>query len=274
MLSSLSVMRKNPAWKIFWEDEQLIASGGGDEIFLIDGINSEDGHKLFEAYSVDNFDSLKSGSPELENVLNRLLKAKILFYTATSKQGSQLKIKLFWLGAEHGELLKILIEVLQRDGEFIISNNNFDLALYIRTTGKLGDFLQTYSPDQIPHLFADLAYNHTISLGPVVFFGQTACLSCFSLRLMHSWGDAEPPSEPYILRNATLSAGIILQALKQNFGSDSAPELIETAFSFNLKNWSCQKDPVFRLPWCKVCFPENLSLKAKPYPLAWTENII
>ena len=75
-----------------------------------------------------------------------------------------------------------------------------DLLLMIRTNRQLKDVLQDYDKITVPHLYVDLAYSNTISIGPLVYKNDTACLGCYIGRLAKNWGDMVPADEPQIHR--------------------------------------------------------------------------
>src|SRR5206468_1396254 len=93
-----------------------------------------------------------------------------------------------------GKLEKALIDRLQFNETDI---KKADLLILIRTRESLSGFIDEYEYLNIdkPHLFLDLAYEHTVSLGPLVFPGLTSCVACLKGRIESRWGDHLPPPE-------------------------------------------------------------------------------
>src|SRR5919198_1421400 len=79
-----------------------------------------------------------------------------------------------------------------------------DVTLLVRTGGRLIDV-----PAMVGiHLFIDVSYHHTVSLGPLVFPGDSACVGCLSGRIGRYWGDPHPPRKPAMRRETRLVAAL------------------------------------------------------------------
>jgi hypothetical protein len=131
------------------------------------------------------------------------------------------------------------------------------------------DLLENYGEIKVPHLFVDLAYDHTVSIGPLVFPGETACLSCFVGRIIRNWGDPPPPEISNASDSAELIAAFIFECVKTFQKTGSCPELIEQVWSFNLRDFSSKYDKIFKLPWCPICFPEKTKEGTGSFELHW-----
>ena len=88
--------------------------------------------------------------------------------------------------------------------------------LFVRTDGRLADLCDDgYASLRAPHLLLDLAFDHTLCLGPLVFAGETACLACLASRVAHGWGDAAPPPRPRMAQQHMLAAGLVALAIER-----------------------------------------------------------
>ena len=144
-----------------------------------------------------------------------------------------------------------------------------DLLVIIRSSSPLTDLIEQYEEIDLPHLFVDIAYDHTISLGPLVFPGQTACLRCFVMRITRNWGDAQPPLDSGASDSTELIAALVFEQVKTFQKIGSCPELVEKSWSFNLRAMTAQTDAIFRLPWCPTCFPQGAGPEAGALSLPW-----
>lgn len=107
------------------------------------------------------------------------------------------------------------------------------------------------APVAAPHLLFDAAYHHTLTLGPLVVPGQTACLSCLFGRLEQRWGDAEPPERPRASRWTGLGAAWVAAELDSIAAGTS--RLVNRSVSFDVEAHRMREEALLRLPWCLSC---------------------
>jgi len=127
-----------------------------------------------------------------------------------------------------------------------------DLLLVIRTTAGWESALSDYAALRLhrPHLFIDMAYHHTVGVGPFVVPGETACVACLGHRVAHRWGDLSGPAQP-LVSGRPQSVAALLAAMVAAPGG--LLPLIETSVSLNLQTLASVSDKVFQLPWCPAC---------------------
>jgi bacteriocin biosynthesis cyclodehydratase domain-containing protein len=144
-----------------------------------------------------------------------------------------------------------------------------DLLVWIRTRTSLLDTLGDYATVRVPHLLVDLAYHHTLSIGPLVWPGDTACLGCFGGRIRHLWGDPTPPAAPRALAALPLAASLVQTELDVFRERGSCPALVERAVVLDLETLTTRVERVHRLPWCPFCFPPGAEHGAGSFALPW-----
>jgi hypothetical protein len=126
-----------------------------------------------------------------------------------------------------------------------------DLVIWVRTTATLAETATAAAGSPAPHLLVDAAYHHTVSLGPLVVPGETACLHCLAGRVTGRWGDPAPPPEPEVARLAPLVAGLVSVELRR--AAAGACELANRTVALDLERWRIVDETVLRLPWCAGC---------------------
>ena len=205
-------------------------------------------------------------------VISKLEKAGVIY----KKDANIALLKLVnfsvsWIGNPNQKILNLLEQFSKNSKQihFGADVNTPDILIMIRTSAKLAETMKDYGKIKYPHLFMDIAYDHTLSLGPLVFPGETACLGCFIGRVTRSWGDAEPPKLPNIGNSQELAASLILEQIRAFQKVGSCPELIEKVWTFNLVDLTTKTDNIFRLPWCPVCYPDKPREGLGSFELPW-----
>ena len=111
---------------------------------------------------------------------------------------------------------------------------------------------------RMPHLLVDCGYSHTISLGPAVYPGSSACLDCHVTRLQRRWGDPPAPAQPLVLANNVLIAGwIAAEAQRLHDGSTA---LINRTAAYDIESHRLTAGTVHRLPGCSRCDLEDATI--------------
>jgi len=174
---------KNKGWNVIFTEQQLFITKGNDETYLVDDVDIETSREFFNLYK-NNFKNLDLDNEKIYKLIKKMEVAGVIYKKRKIKE-NKIRIYLRYFEEKHKEIDKrIRDEVNLIDGiEIAESIKNSDLLILIRTNGRLVPILDKYTELKIPHLFIDLAYNHTISFGPMVFPGETACMGCFIGRI-------------------------------------------------------------------------------------------
>lgn len=268
-LSQKAELKINPNWNLLFEDDQLVIAAGADELYMVDGIPVEVGKKIYEAYQTDSLSVLDRTNAQLEDTLQKLVTAGVL-YKSAQPQAGQLQYSIRWVGSPN-EKIGSYIRQFAETGNGYSESEKPDVAVIIRTNGELKSILEDYEKFASPHLFADVGYKNHVSFGPFVIPGETACMGCFLGRIMRNWGDPPPPRIPLASEHTELIASLIFEYLSTFKQLSSCPALLERAMTFNLTTMETQSDPVFRLPWCPVCKQDAQSITGS-YELPWIKK--
>lgn len=268
------IYERSPRWNMLIEDEKLLITKGADEIYLIEELSGEDAKNLFEAYKNGKIHETKANSTDEKvlEVIAKLEKTGVIYKKSKGDVLSKpINFAVNWIGNPNQKISHLLEQFTKGSEQLQLQINSgvADLLVIIRTSAKLSEVMRDYEEIKIPHLFVDFAYDHTLSLGPLVFPSETACLGCFIGRITRNWGDAEPPQLPNISESYELIASLILEQVRTFQKMGSCPELIEKAWTLNLADLTTKTDNIFRLPWCPICYPEKPKEGLGSFELPW-----
>jgi bacteriocin biosynthesis cyclodehydratase domain-containing protein len=133
-----------------------------------------------------------------------------------------------------------------------------DLVLLVRHTSGHEPLLRRVHYDQIvaPHLYIDIAYHHTLSLGPLVLPGETACVSCLYGRLRERWGEHDPAPSPGVVSDYP---GIVEALVTHELGRIAAGDtsLVRRTVSWNLLARTSTSEILLGVAECPVCAQPN-----------------
>lgn len=135
------------------------------------------------------------------------------------------------------------------------------VVVLVRTDGALAE-LAAAAPGDTPHLVVDLAYHHTVSLGPLVVPGQTACAACLAARVAARWGDPRPPPAP-AASGAEVAAALVAHEVGKV--ADGTSLLVNRTVAVDLSSWRTVDETVLRRPGCPTCG----STRTGRVPLPW-----
>jgi hypothetical protein len=120
------------------------------------------------------------------------------------------------------------------------------LTVVVRTNASLLDAADAAADLTTPHVLVDLAYQHTVALGPSVFPGDTACLACLAGRVGTRWGDPQPPARPSAIDDAGLAGMLLARAVR-------GTALVNATVSIDLDDLSTRREALWPAPGCPSC---------------------
>ncbi len=266
MAHDVTPLKNNPRWTLFAEKGVLLLSGGADELYVVDEAKSAECiSRLTAAWQNDTAGSLLEDSV-CGAAVRQLQRIGALAPTAAMQ--SVRRLALAWLGEPQAALLAALQRQTAGMTELVFCENqaDADLLVLIRNNASWQESLRQYrdDPPRQPHLLIDAAYHHTLSVGPYVVPGDSACLACLGHRITNRWGDMPPPPQPQAAGQHELIAALILQT-----AAGKALAYLERVVSLDLQTLNSRSERVFRLPKCEVCQKDNV-LDAQGFlPLPW-----
>lgn len=244
----------NDNWQVIHENGRLLLSAGADRLFAIEDVTAETAAEILALCRRRQF-SAAGLSPAAAEIFEQLKTAGVVLNKIEPK--AKYSVGLQFAGRPDEALRTTIAAQLGRN--MILSRNaNPDLLLIIRTNQTLMELCGgDYAKISQPHLLIDLAYAHTVSLGPLVFPGDTACLGCLAGRLVTYWGDAEPPLKPAINENRALIAGLVALEVHKILGNYDR-SLANRTVAYDFADHQLQSHNLYKLPPCPVCGPGAL----------------
>ncbi|MEK8031990.1 hypothetical protein AACH06_14275 [Ideonella sp. DXS29W] len=243
-----AIWHANPQWRLDIHDDHLVVSAGADEVYLVDEAPADTLATLMQAWQDQRCGSL-ANDPVVGAAVRQLRRLGALLPADALHHTAQPRAALRWFGQPWPELES----ALQRHGWRW--DDDAALQLCVRTDASWAEMLHDYQhqPPRRTHVLLDLAYHHTLCLGPLVVPGQTACLACFGHRVAHRWGDLPPPPAP---ANRHRLAGIAaLMADHVTLGS----RCVEASLALDLRQFSITRSPAYLQPGCNVCASQRTS---------------
>lgn len=257
----------NPQWILLVQQGLLLASGGSDEIYVVDEIaNATAAERLHAAWREGVAGDLREEAA-CGAAVRQLVRMGILVpEQACAPRG---KFALRWWG----EPLAAVQADLARLAGFTTREEEADCWVILRTDASWEACLAQYKQgaNALPHLFVDVAYHHTMCVGPYVVPGETACISCMGSRVAHRWGDIALPATPRAASEPALIAALVAQLLGavQEEPSGALLHYLERVVSLNLTTLESRTERVFRLPICPVCHPDGAHNAVGKLNLPW-----
>lgn len=249
---------KDPAWVTYVHNGYLFVSAGADRVYLIDELNSEQVSRFYIGYQQNAWHSLTQ-EPACHAVIEKLVTLGALYYARPVRQA--LRVAVQWAG-EPSQIFIEWFDLLckrRADIEIVASTLlDVDLVLVIRTNDTLQNASAGTSNEVRPHLLIDLAYHSTLVVGPFVVPGQTACLGCITGRLIHLWGDMQPPEQPAMNTHIELAVAVIMEHIEIFRTRGTMNALVGNTWALDITTWESRFHPVFRLPWCPICAKRGL----------------
>ncbi len=254
----------SPAWRLEVHGGLMVASAGADEVLLLDEAPPEHHERLLQAWAGDGCAALQADA-ELGGAVRQLRRLGALLPAQALAAPAAMRAQLQWWGTP----CEPLVGALRANAwQIEAPGSAAPLVLHVRTDHSWQALLTAYAAQApaTPHLLIDLAYHHTVCLGPLVVPGQTACLACLGHRVARRWGDLPPPPAPQLLHRAAQVAALLAD------GALLGTRLLERCISLDLRALRLDTHRVFQLPDCPVCARHadpQLAGAAGALPLPW-----
>ena len=242
----------DPAWALVHDPGLLVLHAGADELFAIEDVSDAVAAELLALWREPLMDP-DVLSQEAGDVFEQLKSAGIVRNAIAPRRAYTLGLR--FAGAPDGAFTAALAAALPGRIAPHRRQRRSRSVLVVRTSGTLAELTgDGYAELATPHLLLDLAFGHTICLGPLVFAGQTACLACLGGRIAHLWGDLAPPPRPRMTDHPGLAAGLAALAVGEILLRDGR-SLVNRTVSHDFAAHAVRSASVYRLPMCPACSP-------------------
>jgi bacteriocin biosynthesis cyclodehydratase domain-containing protein len=234
-------------WNISQSAKTLVISGGADATFEIE-LDDEKSSFFSRTKNSQPF-TRRTLSAQDQRILEELVTAEIVVPVIEPRK--QLKISII------------------NDGNYVFAGNKIikivgpsespDLAIVVRTSSSYRDFVNLidYPSISIPHLFVDTAFHHTLSIGPLVFPGETACVACLQGRITKRWGDNKPPIKAKAGKSyGRLIAELVIVELERIAAGDTT--LVNKTCVWNFQDRSIKINQLLKVPLCPICTKNSI----------------
>lgn len=249
-----------PEWSIAQRGKYLIISGGADARFEIE-LESND-PSFFSALKSDTtFTRSKLGVVD-QRVLEELTAAEII--VPKLQKNKTLRVTVLGDSSELTPTANASVKV-------VTAGQDYDLSLIVRVQSTYSDLLKglDYQTITKPHLFVDAAFHHTLSIGPLVFPGETACIACLQGRVSTRWGDEAPPIKPLVTKEYGKLVSELVTAELARIAKDDTT-LTNKTITWNFRDRTTKKDLLLKVPMCPVCAQNSID-QSGALALPWSK---
>lgn len=226
-----------PEWSIVQTDDCLLIQGGADARFEIE---LEQNDPSFFSELQENQPFIRRNlSVDDQRILEELIAAEIVVPVLQTSKALRVAV----IGDQNQLALCHLKDI-----------SDAELVIIVRTNSTYSELLNDihYPEIILPHLFVDLAYHHTLSIGPLVFPGETACIACLQGRVTNRWGDEKPPTAPKMTSQYIALATELVKAEIARIAKNDT-SLTNKTVSWNFQDRSAKQDQLLKVPLCPIC---------------------
>lgn len=247
-------------WAIRQAGKSLIISGGADARYEVE---LESDQSSFFAQLKNRQFTRQELPPRDQRVLEELITAEIIVPTLAKRA----KMLVF----QTGDKLNLSLS----DSKHVAAAKTAkaaDLLVIARITSTYAGLLKQIDYPAItqPHLFVDLSFHHTFSIGPLVFPGETACIACLQGRLGTRWGDETPPPAPRAAgKYAAVARELISTELTRISSGDTS--LTNKTVSWNFQDRTVRQDQLLKVPVCPICTQNKIDASGA-LALPWVKD--
>lgn len=245
----MDYLQLSSEWRLEQKDSELYIIGGQDAIFTIDLDENE--QSLFASVKHGQKFKAKDLSPQDRIVLEQLLSAEVVKPVLNKGKFSKPKVRVV------SQLSPFVIDKSICEQVF---DDDYDLLIMVRTSETLKGFIDDYNYLDIkkPHIFLDLAYEHTISLGPLVFPGTTSCVACLKGRVDTRWGDHQPPPKARSINELAGLAKEWLTVELKNLLNNEDYLLVNKTLVMDMQSRTIISNKLLTVPLCPYCQKSEL----------------
>lgn len=239
----MSGFRLSPAWSVRRKDGGVLLTGGDDALFEVEAAGFLD--RLAEGAEIER----RTIDGEEAALFEKLVAAEIAVPVITAGPTGAIA----FVGDELPWELPLPDGLRQVDRPA-----EADLVVVVRRTSRLWEIAERAAALERLHLYIDLSFHHTVSIGPLVVPHETPCISCLAGRLSERWGESEPPADPGVARSyPRLSAALAVTEIERAVAGDGS--LAGWTAWWNLADRTARRERLLTTAACPYCRPWQAS---------------
>jgi bacteriocin biosynthesis cyclodehydratase domain-containing protein len=243
--------QRDERWQVRRDGEHLLATAGADLLLAVDDVALDVIEEIVALWQADQLDPTGL-SAEAADVFEQLKTAGVVRNALAAADRATIEVRVVGRHTAAGDAVRSDLAARYRPPPSSPAVAAADLVVVVRTTGRLDDVMVDYETLTAPHLLVDAAYDHTVSLGPLVFPGETACLGCLAGRLVATWGDPVPPPSPRVQRHPALLVGLVGNEVDKILaGHDRG--LVNRTVAYDVDHHTIMAANIYKLPMCPHC---------------------
>lgn len=230
----------DPGWQAFPADGGVRLTAGADLVYHVPDLPKADAAFLLDLFGSDRQvepDGLPDGVRQL---IPRLQALGALRPTGLPSHPDP-TVRIVFAGTRSPALRTALA------GDLSVVDDDADLILVVRTTSTWQDIIDVAAELRRPHLLLDLAYHHSMAIGPLVVPGASACLGCMALRIARRWGDRPPCGHV----DPGLPAALAAHAVRRIAAGSLA--LLDRVVTYDLDELTTTAENVLPSVGCLIC---------------------
>ena len=245
----MNTFEPSPQWCLEDLGEQIQFNAGADLIYVINDLDQVTSAELIRIWQNGAVDPRSITSSRVRGIVSELITAGVLMPTVVTNE--PYTVTLQWCG-DQGEAISAEIRRLWSPSWIEPAQSGTgtpDVVVVIRTNGSLQALSEIHPAS--PHFLVDLSFHHTISLGPLVYPGDTACFRCLATSTELRWGAPQPPALPRATTFPALGAALAVAEIEA--ARQGRSRLINRTVAYNIDAHEVIESVVLRRPGCSRC---------------------
>lgn len=244
----MSGFRLSPGWSVRRTDEGIVLSGGDDALFAVEPAAFL--QRLAEGEVLERGTIHRDETALFEKLVSAQIAVPVIPAGPTGTV-ALIGDELPW-------------ELPMPDGlKRVERPQEADLVVVVRRHSRLWTIAERAAELEQLHLYADLSFHHTVSIGPLVVPHETPCVCCLAGRLTERWGENEPPADPAVARSyPELSAALVTTEIARAAAGDGS--LAGWTAWWNLADRTARRERLLTTAACPYCRPWQASGRIEP----------
>ncbi len=249
------LIRIDPGWAAEEDGEVVVVYAGADLLYEVQDLDAAQRRTVCSWFV---------GEPVVDEQLGDRHQAVVSLLTsvgAVRLDSPPATVSVQWVGDIDPSIADRFISILNDLGVSVatptrdISVDSDRLLVLIKTNVSMYDcalVTDALVAAGQTHLFCDVGFDHTITIGPTVVPGRTACVRCLAERVGGRWNDTQPPAQPHAVPDGSQALAMLVGRALRRSETTGLP-FVNEVVTLDLDRLSTTHDRVFRNPWCSAC---------------------